>query len=126
MYFEASVPRCVESVFNTYVIMLCYDFKVGGIRDSCQNSRFAGIVRALGFDKLPISNWDIDLLQNVMLDAIKKKKCSESELGRKNLEKDERPWFVMQDKGDMMTSVAFLYNYLVFFALENSKTIHET
>jgi hypothetical protein len=32
------------------------------------------------------------------------------------LSADKRPWFVMQNKGDMMSSIAFMYNYIAFFA----------
>jgi hypothetical protein len=42
----------VEIVFNTYVIIPCYDFKGG---------------------RVPLANWDLNLLQRVMVAAIDKK-----------------------------------------------------
>jgi hypothetical protein len=45
----------------------------------------------------------------------------QQEIGR-----GRRPWFVMQNKGDMMSSVAFLYNYLVFFASKDLRASHIT
>jgi hypothetical protein len=42
---------------------------------------------------------------------------------KKTLDSGRRPRFVMQNKGDMMSSVAFMYNYIVFFAVPATKWV---
>ena len=68
---DPAAPRCVESAFAAYVIMLCYDFKNGGIVPSARHSRFASIVQSLGMDTIPVSRWNYDELQFKMLEAVK-------------------------------------------------------
>jgi hypothetical protein len=121
MYFDSKVARCVESAFATTVIMLCYDFERGGVLESARDTRFHNILRKLNIDNVPVSQWDFDELQLAMLDEIKPVSSIEKDLESRKL-KGERPWFVMQDKGDMMSSIAFLYNYITFFACKNDDT----
>jgi hypothetical protein len=81
-------------------------------------------------EEIPISRWDFDQVQTEMLLVLQKPDKNkrrfavfEDEL-QQELDKKIRPWFVMQNKGDLMSSIAFLYNYLVLFANKDLMESH--
>jgi hypothetical protein len=40
LYFDPSVPRCVESAFAAYVMLLCYNFADKGVTEQAKGSLF--------------------------------------------------------------------------------------